>query len=188
VVATNWPTPPWLSGGRTRVRPFAAASLTSAEHREVVRVDVKPETRSSRPRQACEELGGRLDRGAAFLTDKVSVRPGCQVVRRRAMPEMGVDDHPEAFQFVEVAVDGRYVNVRSLELDSRGKLLRRVMALDLEQDAQKEAARRGNSPAVFAYQSESTLHRVGVLGQIDGRLVAWRAHGVIVPSTPSRPA
>jgi hypothetical protein len=68
------------------------------------------------------------------------------------MPEMRMDDHPEAFQFVEVSVDGRYVNVRCLELDSRGKLLRRVMALDLEQDAQEETARRGNSPAVFAYQ------------------------------------
>ena len=51
-----------------------------------------------------------------------------------------MDDHPEAFQFVEVSVDGRYVNVRCLELDSRGKLLRRVMALDLEQDAQEETA------------------------------------------------
>ena len=131
----GWATPTRLSGGRSRVGSFAATSRTPTQHREVVRVDVKPETRPSGPRQAREELGGRLDRGAALLTDQVSVRPGCQVVRRGAMSEMRVDDHPEAFQFVEVSVDGRYVNVGCLKLDRRGKLLRRVMALDLEKDA-----------------------------------------------------
>ena len=46
--------------------------------------------------QAAEDLVGRLDHGPALLTHEVPVGAGGQVVGGGAVPEVGVDDDPEA--------------------------------------------------------------------------------------------
>ena len=60
------------------------------------------------------------------------------MIRRRAVPEMGVHDDAEALQLVEVAVDGGEVDVGGLGLHFAGELLGRPVAFRREQRAQQE--------------------------------------------------
>ena len=64
-----------------------------------------------RPGQTPEELVGGLDHRPAGLADEVGVGERGELVGGRAVPEVGVDDHAEVLEVLEVAVDGREVDV-----------------------------------------------------------------------------
>ena len=82
-----------------------------------------------RSRQAFEDLVGCLDHGAALFADEVAMGPGGQVVGGRAVPEMGVDDDPEALEVVEVSIDRRDVDLGRLRLDLGARAPRRCDGL-----------------------------------------------------------
>ena len=48
------------------------------------------------------------------------------------MAQVGVDDDAEALELIEVAVDGRQVDVRGLLLHLGGQILGRVVTLGVE--------------------------------------------------------
>ena len=58
-----------------------------------------------------EQVVRSLDRRAAHLADEVAVGLGRQVVGRRAVPEVGVDDDAEALELLEVAIHRGGVDV-----------------------------------------------------------------------------
>ena len=102
----------------------------------MVRVDGEGELRLGRPGQATEELVGRLDHGAAHLTDEMAVGRRGEVVRGRAVAKMGVDDDAKAFELFEVPVDRRQVDIGGLVLHLGRQLLGGPMSAGGEQGPQ----------------------------------------------------
>jgi hypothetical protein len=86
---------------------------------------------------------------------KMAVGLGGQVVGGRAVAQMGVDDHAEAFELVEVPVDGREVDVGGRGLDLGGQLLGRAVMATLEETAEEEPA-GGRDPAPVARRRSRT--------------------------------
>ena len=105
----------------------------------MMRIDGEPEAGPCLLREPVEERVGNLDQLPAVLAHEVTVHRGGQVICRWAMPEMGVHDDTEALQLVEVAVDGREVDVGGLGLHFAGELLGRPVAFRGKQRAQQEA-------------------------------------------------
>jgi hypothetical protein len=105
----------------------------------VVGIDIKAELRLGVLRQAPKQLIWSLHRKAAVLTDEVAVSAGRQVVRGRAMPEMGVDDHAQFLQLVEIAIDRREVHVGGLGLDLVGNVLGCAVAGAVEEHPEEQA-------------------------------------------------
>ena len=103
-------------------------------------IDGEPELGLGLLGQPAEERVGGLDHLAALLTDEMSVRSGGQVVRRRTVPKVCVHDHSEPFQLVEIAIDGREVNIWSLFLHLCGQVLCRVVAFGVEEGPQQQTA------------------------------------------------
>jgi hypothetical protein len=92
-------------------------------------VDGEPESDPSVLGQAVEQLFGYLNELPALLAHEVTVHGCGQVIRGGAMPEVGVDHDTQALQLIEVAIDGREMDVRSLGLHLGGKLLDGLVTL-----------------------------------------------------------
>jgi len=105
----------------------------------VVWVDGEPELRASFPGQAVEEAVGDLYQLAALLADEVPVHRRRQVIRRRTVSEVGMDDETEPLELIEVAIDGRDVDVGSLALDLVAELFGRPVAIGCEERTEQEA-------------------------------------------------
>ena len=58
---------------------------------------------------------------------------GCQVKGGRAVAEVGVGDHAKTFEFLEVPIDGRDVDVRGRRLNLGGELLRAQVSAVIEE-------------------------------------------------------
>ena len=91
----------------------------------MVRVDVEVE---AGPR-AVRDKPLKISSGASIMAPhssqhEVAVGAGGQMVRGRAVPEMGVDDHAQSLEVVEVPVDGREVHFGRHGLDLGAELLR----------------------------------------------------------------
>ena len=111
--------------------------------------------------QGPEEILGSLEHGPARLADEMAVRLRRQMVRGRAVPEMGMDDDPEPLQFVQVAVDGRQVDVGSGSLDRGRQLFGRPVGASLEEAAEQQASGGGDPTPVRPHQVENMLNRIG---------------------------
>ena len=83
----------------------------------MVWVDGEPEFGPGFPGQAVEERVGDLDQLAALLAHEMPVHRCRQVIRRRTVPEMGMDDDTQPLELIEVAIDRGDVDVGSLGLD-----------------------------------------------------------------------
>ena len=87
-------------------------------------VDREPVLLEGRRCERREELITDFEHRPAPFADKMAVRRGGEAVGRRAVPEVHVGDNAEAFEFLEVAVDGRDMDVGSLNLNLGGEILR----------------------------------------------------------------
>ncbi len=74
------------------------------------------------------------------------------------MTEMGVDDHAESLEFLEVAVYRRNVDVRRLALDLSGKILRRSVSARVEKSLEETPPGRRDSTSVRPQPSEDLLN------------------------------
>ena len=92
--------------GASREGPGHEQSAAAPQHGEVVGIDGEAEPGLGVRGQATEQGVGCLDHLSALLTDEVPVGRTGQVVRRRPVPEVGVDDDAQSFQLVQVAIDG----------------------------------------------------------------------------------
>ncbi len=70
------------------------------------RVDGEAESCFRPAGQSEEQVVWCLDQRAALLADEMCMRLRGQLVGGRAVPEMGVHDHPEKLEVLQVPVDG----------------------------------------------------------------------------------
>ena len=83
--------------------------------------------------------GSRRESHTSHMRDARA--PPREMVRRRAVPEVGVNDYAEALELLQVPVDGRDGDVRGLSLNLGRQLLGRPVPRRLEQGAdEKDAA------------------------------------------------
>ena len=94
---------------------------------------MKPYWSAATNASALEELLGCLNDRPAGLADEVPVALGGEVVGRRAMAEMGMDDDTEPLELLEVAIDGRQVHIGRESLHLGCEVLGRVMGAVGEQ-------------------------------------------------------
>ena len=106
-------------------------------------IDDEPESRLGRARQSSKQRLGGFERLSTGLAHQVAVTHRCEVICRRTVPEVRVDDHPQTLQLLEVAVNGRHVHIRSPRLDLQGQLLGCAVPVSLEQRLEKESPRDG---------------------------------------------
>jgi hypothetical protein len=86
----------------------------------MIRVDLEAESGLGLFGQVTEHVAGSFYGGPALLADQMAVGPSGQVVGGRAVRQVGVQHDSQPLEFVEVAVDGREVDIRSLGLDLGG--------------------------------------------------------------------
>jgi len=139
-----------------------ATILATSEHGEVVRIDVEVELRLRRPRQAQEDLVGRLDHGAALFADEMAVSTRSEMVRGGAVAEMGMDDDAQPLQVVEVAVDRRDVDIGSDGLDLGAQFLGGAVSSGIEQRVQEQDAGARHPSPLLPKQGQDVLDRVDV--------------------------
>ena len=106
----------------------------------MVWIDREPEPGLGVLGQAAEQGVGRLDHLPALLADEVPMRGTGQMVRRRAMSQVRVNDNTQSLQLVEVSIDGGQVDVGSLFLHLCGQIFCRMVTLGPEQGPQQQAA------------------------------------------------
>ena len=90
--------------------------------------------------QVHEQFVRRPDSLATVLAHEVAMGACGQVVRGRSVSEMGMDDNPESFQLVQVAIDRRQVDVRRFRLDDGGEILGTVVARVIEDGLDVQAS------------------------------------------------
>ena len=120
-------------------------------------VDCKPEVRLGTPAKIGKETFRDLDVSLTLLTCEMPVRRACEMVRRRAVPEVGVNDYAEALELLQVPVDGRDGDVRGMSLNLGRQLLGRPVPRRLEQGADEKTSRRRHPTAGRAHAGEHSL-------------------------------
>ena len=128
--------------------------FASTKYRKVARVDGKAESLLRRPIQTPKEIVGHIDDRAAALANQVAVRMLGQVVGGGAVSEMGVHDHAELLQFIEIAVDGRDVHIWRLGLHSPCQILCRHMPRCLEEDLEEKPTRACGPAPLLPHQGK----------------------------------
>ena len=143
----------------------------------MVGVDREPVLREGGRCERREELITDFEHRPAPFADKMAVRRGGEVVGRRAVPEVHVGDNAEAFEFLEVAVDGRDMDVGSLNLNLGGEILRGPVVGRPEQRPQDQPPGGRRPPAGRPQAPEHVSN-----GLVDRRVVGlvvlrWRRFG-----------
>ena len=100
---------------------------------------LKPYCFCARSARLDEQLVGCHERRAAVFAHEVAMGAGGQVVGGGTVPEVGMDDDPEPFEFLEIAVDGRQMHVGRPFLDDRGEVLRAVVTGVVEDGLEEQA-------------------------------------------------
>lgn len=118
------------------------------ENGEVPRIDREAEVTPSSRRETLEVILGGLDHRPARLADKMPVSLRGQVIEGRPVPEVRMDDHTEPLEFVEVPVNGRQVDVRSVGLYLSGQLLGSPVPGTFEEAVHQQTTRSGDPAAV----------------------------------------
>jgi hypothetical protein len=147
-----------LRKGGTEDVGLAVAIRTTAQDRKVAGIDRESKARSNGSGQVREQLDRSLDHRSALLTDEVGVGICGELVCRRAVPEVRVHDHAEPLELIEIAIDGRQVDVRGARLDSFRKLLGGQMLLGLEKGLEQDPTRRGRTSPIRAQQFENVVN------------------------------
>ncbi len=110
-----------------------------------MRVDREPELSYGPSSEVGEEPFRNLDVGIALPTNQVAVRCARKMIGRRPVPEMGVRDHTEALELLQVPVHGRDGDVGCASLNLRRELLSCSMPCSLEQGTDEKASRCGHA-------------------------------------------
>ena len=132
----------------------------------MVDVDVESELLTGLGDQRGKELVRGHDGGAALLADEVTVRSCRQVVRGWSVTEMGVGDHSEALEFIEIAIDRGEGDVRGPSLDGRGKILSGVVIVSVEECVDEQPAASRDSTTMLTNEGQ------GLVGGHDGMLMS----------------
>jgi hypothetical protein len=91
-------------------------------------VDAEAVLRHRRLAQLGEQRRGDLGEAPAAFADEMAVVDRSHVVDRRSVAEVGVGDDAELLELLEIAVDGRRVDIWSSGLDrARERLRGRVL-------------------------------------------------------------
>jgi len=75
------------------------------------------------------------------------------------MPQVSVHDHAEFFEFVQVAIDGRDIDIGRLRLNLSGELFSGVVSFRTEKEPEEESSGRGNPATISAEERQRTLER-----------------------------
>ncbi len=121
----------------------------------MARVDRKPEIGNGATSQVGKETIRDLDVGAAPPADEMAVRSAREVICGGTMPEMSMHHDAQPLEFLEVPVDSRDRDVRSLGLNLRGQLLSGPVPLGLKKGSDKKAPRRRHATAGGTHTSEN---------------------------------
>jgi hypothetical protein len=130
-----------------------------AKYSEVVWAEFEAEPALGAFCHGREEVLRCLDGGAAYLADEVAVGLGRQVVCGGSMPEMGVDDDAQALELLEIAVDGRRVDVGSEGADRDQEFLGGGVVHPLDQSGEDQPAGGGHPGTAVAELGDEFFDR-----------------------------
>ena len=128
-------------GGRRVVEQWALPIRTfgaTTEDGEVMRVDGEPELALGLAGQFGEELISRFDPLPAPVADEVGMGVRGQQVGGRPMAQMGVLDDAQLLELLQIAVDGREMDIGGPLLHRRGQGFGRQMAVRVEEDLEDD--------------------------------------------------
>jgi len=153
---------------------------TSPLHGEVVGVDCEPVLPEGLCRQRREEPIADFEHRSALFADEMAVCCRGEVIGRGAMSQVDVGDDSEPLKLLEVAVDGREVDVGCFELDLGDEILGCPVAGRGEKRPQKQppGCRRPSSGRPKAFDDardgfvDCCVRRAGVF-----RLGRWARAG-----------
>ena len=126
----------------------------------MVGIDLKAVPRLGAFGQALEQLVRCLENVSAFLADKMTVSARCQVIGRRSMAKVGMDDHPHPLQILQIAIDRREVDIGRLRLHRFGEFLRRPVARLVEKDMKEQSPRTGDAPSLLFECCQDVIDRL----------------------------
>lgn len=126
----------------------------------MARIDLESVVTLGRFAQLVEELLGRLEHRAALLADEVAVTLAREVIGRRAVAEMGMDDHAKSLELLEVSIDRREMHVWRFGLHLSCELFRGAVSLCVEQAAEQQATRGRDPAALRAQEIERSFDKV----------------------------
>ncbi len=89
----------------------------------MTRIDGEPEPLSGRPVESSEKILWHIDDRSARLADEVAVRVTSEVVRRRTVTEMRMDDDAELLQLFKISIDRRDMHVGRPRLHRQCQIL-----------------------------------------------------------------
>lgn len=104
----------------------------------MVRIDLEAVPRPGASGQALEQLVWRLEDIAALLADEMAVSTSREVIGRRAMAKVGMDDDTHPLQIFQIAIDRREMDVGRLRLHRLGEFLGGPVARLVEKDVEEQ--------------------------------------------------
>ena len=108
-----------------------------SEDGEMMRIDREAQLVAGGSGQRAKQLVGCFDRRPAFFADEMCMGERGELVRGRAVPEVGVAYHAHALKLLEVAVDGGDVHVWGASTHCLSELLCAQVTVGLEQDLEQ---------------------------------------------------
>jgi hypothetical protein len=103
-----------------------------------------------RGRESAKESFWRLHFPSAHLTDQVTVHLGCEVIGGRTVPQVRVNDDTPSFEFIEITVDGREMNIGRNVLNLFSEFFCGTMRTLFEEAAKQYPSRGRRATAAFA--------------------------------------
>jgi len=125
----------------------------------VERINGEAVLRHHRFREIREQFGrDGLGRPTAF-TDEVRVGVRCEVVGRSTVAEVGVHQHAEALEFLQVSVDGRTVDGWVRSVNCRSELISSAVTVRLDHGFDDGSPRGGHPRATLTDVLEHAVDR-----------------------------
>lgn len=153
-----------------------ATSTASPAEREVNEVCLEVESLPEGPSKRRGHRRRDFDRGAALVADQVRVPFGREVVHRRPVRQVAVDDDAESGEVLEGSIDGALVDIREGLPDAIGQLARRHVAVVFDQLSDDRATRCRDASALGSQPGNDGLdlvcHRL-MLPVGPGPLACW---------------
>lgn len=146
-------------------------------------IDGEPEPGRGLLPQGIEQGHRHLDRRSALLAHQMPMTMGGQVVARRAVTEVGMGDHAEALELVQIPIDGRDVHVGRRRLDLLGQFLGTQVPRMVEQDLHEYPAGVGDPAAPRSDQLQHVVDGIDLREHPLGRQRA-AAHRIMLRSEP----
>ena len=99
----------------------------------MVRLDRETDTIERQLGETRKELVGRFEDASTVLANEVAVPLRSEVIDGRSVSKVDMLDHSETLELVQVAIDGREVNIRSCRLRGGGQILGGAMTATIEE-------------------------------------------------------